>query len=88
MSGKIRATDIGSFKFVARAFDSSVAEAEETENPIIIEEAMNKAVNRLVKWFILILVVVFDPLAVTLVIAYNASLLKGKQPKGLVQESF
>lgn len=80
LSGKIRATDIGSFKFVARAFDSSVSEAEETENPIIIEEAMAKAVNRVVKWFILILVLVFDPLAVTLVIAYNASLLKGKEP--------
>ena len=66
LSGKIRATDIGSFKFVARAFDSSIAEAEETENPIIIEEAMSKAVNRVVKWFILILVIVFDPLAVTL----------------------
>lgn len=80
LSGKIRATDIGSFKFVARAFDSSVSEAELTENPIIIEEAMSKAVNRVVKWFILILVLVFDPLAVTLVIAYNASLLKGKEP--------
>ncbi len=80
LSGKIRATDIGSFKFVARAFDSSVSEAELTENPIIIEEAMAKAVNRVVKWFILILVSVFDPLAVTLVIAYNASLLKGKEP--------
>ena len=78
LSGKIRATDIGSFKFVARAFDPSIAEAEETENPIIIEEAMSKAVNRVVKWFILILVVVFDPLAVTLVVAYNASLLKGQ----------
>ena len=78
LSGKIRATDIGSFKFVARAFDSSIAEAEETENPIIIEEAMSKAVNRVVKWFILILVIVFDPLAVTLVIAYNASLLKAR----------
>ena len=80
LSGKIRATDIGSFKFVARAFDSSVSEAELSENPIIIEEAMAKAVNRVVKWFILILVSVFDPLAVTLVIAYNASLLKGKEP--------
>ena len=80
LSGKIRATDIGSFKFVARAFDSSVSEAELAENPIIIEEAMAKAVNRVVKWFILILVLVFDPLAVTLVIAYNASLLKGKEP--------
>ena len=35
-------------------------------------------VNRVVKWFILILVLVFDPLAVTLVIAYNASLLRIK----------
>ena len=78
LSGKIRATDIGSFKFVARAFDPSIAEAEETENPIIIEEAMSKAVNRVVKWFILILVIVFDPLAVTLVVAYNASLLRGR----------
>ena len=41
---------------------------------------MAKAVNRVVKWFILLLVVVFDPLAVTLVIAYNASLLRGKNP--------
>jgi len=57
-----------------------VAEAELTENPIVIEEAMTRAVNRVVKWFILILVSVFDPLAVTLVIAYNASLLKGKEP--------
>ena len=81
LSGKIRATDIGSFKFVARAFDSSVVEAEKTENPIVIEEAMSKAVNRVVKWFILILVIVFDPLAVTLVIAYNASLLRGKNPQ-------
>ena len=56
-------------------------EAEKTENPIVIEEAMSKAVNRVVKWFILILVIVFDPLAVTLVIAYNASLLRGKNPQ-------
>ena len=76
---KIRATDIGSFKFVARAFDSEVAAAEATENPIIIKEAMDNAVNRVVKWFILILVCVFDPLAVTLVIAYNASLLRNKE---------
>ena len=80
LDGKIRATDIGSFKFVARALDSSVIEAEETGNPIVIEEAMAKAVNRVVKWFIFILVIVFDPLAVTLVIAYNASLLKGNTP--------
>ena len=76
LEGKIRATDIGSFKFVARAFDPDVAAAEATENPVLIEEAMNQAVNRVVKWFILILVLVFDPLAVTLVIAFNASLIR------------
>ena len=76
LQGKIRATDIGSFKFVASAFDSEVAAAEATGNPILIKEAMDNAVNRVVKWFIMILVVVFDPLAVTLVIAYNASLLR------------
>ena len=78
LEGKIRATDIGSFKFVARAFDPEVAQAEATENPILIKEAMDRAVNRVVKWFIMILVIVFDPLAVTLVIAYNASLLRKK----------
>lgn len=76
LQGKIRSTDIGSFKFVARAFDDEVVLAEATENPILIKEAMDNAVNRVVKWFIMILVVVFDPLAVTLVIAYNASLLR------------
>ena len=78
LEGKIRATDIGSFKFVARAFDSEVQAAEATENPVLIKEALDRAVNRVVKWFILILVLVFDPLAVTLVIAYNASLLRIK----------
>ena len=81
LEGKIRATDIGSFKFVARAFDSEVAAAEATENPILIKEATDKAVNRVVKWFILILVLVFDPLAVTLVVAYNASSFSSKDPE-------
>ena len=84
IEGKIRATDIGSFKFVARAFDPEVAAAEATENPLLIEEAMNDAVNRVVKWFILILVLVFDPLAVTLVIAFNASLMR-KNSEGVDQ---
>ena len=79
LESKIRATDIGSFKFVARAFDSEVQAAEATENPVLIKEAMDDAVNRVVKWFIMILVIVFDPLAVTLVIAYNASLLGIKE---------
>jgi predicted nucleic acid-binding Zn-ribbon protein len=89
LEGKIRATDIGSFKFVARAFDAEVQAAEATENPVLIKEALDRAVNRVVKWFILILVIVFDPLAVTLVIAYNASLLKiknGDQPDLLAEE--
>ena len=46
---------------------------------MLIKEALDRAVNRVVKWFILILVLVFDPLAVTLVIAYNASLLRIKK---------
>jgi uncharacterized coiled-coil protein SlyX len=79
LESKIRATDIGSFKFVARAFDSEVQAAEATENPVLIKEAMDDAVNRVVKWFIMILVIVFDPLAVTLVIAYNASILRIKE---------
>lgn len=86
LESNIRATDIGSFKFVARAFDPEVARAEATENPILIKEAMDRAVNRVVKWFILILVIVFDPLAVTLVIAYNASLLRKKDEVGSLQE--
>tara|TARA_B100000886_G_scaffold9903_2_gene6374 strand:- start:687 stop:3410 length:2724 start_codon:yes stop_codon:yes gene_type:complete len=84
LEGKIRSTDIGSFKFVARAIDSEVAVAEATENPILIEEALDRAVNRVVKWFILILVVVFDPLAVALVIAFNASLEKKKEEEEVI----
>ncbi len=85
LQGQIRATDIGSFKFVARAFDSEVAAAEATENPILIKEATENAVNRVVKWFIMILVVVFDPLAVTLIIAFNASLLRKRDDEVEVQ---
>ena len=46
LEGKIRATDIGSFKFVACAFDSEVQAAEATENPVLIKEALDRAVNR------------------------------------------
>ncbi|MFM9000111.1 MAG: hypothetical protein ACKORB_00545, partial [Opitutia bacterium] len=56
---QIAATDIGSYRFVARAFD-----AEATD---------------VVKWLILTLVAVFDPLAVTLVVAFNMTLL-GPRP--------
>ena len=48
---QIAAADIGSYRFVARAFDT---EADDV-----------------VKWLMLALVAVFDPLAVTLVVAFN-----------------
>ena len=48
----ISETDIGSFRFIARAFDVDTDTA--------------------VKWFTLIIVIVFDPLAVTLIVGYNA----------------
>lgn len=48
----ISETDIGSFRFIARAFDVDTDTA--------------------VKWFTLIIVIVFDPLAVSLIIGYNA----------------
>lgn len=54
---QIAATDIGSYRFVARAFD-----AEATD---------------VVKWLMLALVAVFDPLAVTLVVAFNMALTRG-----------
>ena len=78
LQGDIRLADIGSFKFIARAFDSSIEEAEATGDATLIREATSSGVNQVVTWFILILVLVFDPLAVTLVVAFNASLLKGK----------
>ena len=47
-------TDIGSFKFIARAFDVEL--------------------DLVVKWFIILIVFVFDPLSVCLVLAYNTAL--------------
>jgi hypothetical protein len=53
---QIAATDIGSYRFVARAFD---AEAD-----------------NVVKWLILALVLVIDPLAVALAVGFNVALLR------------
>ena len=61
----ISETDIGSFKFIARAFDIDTDTA--------------------VKWFILIIVLVFDPLAVSLIICYNALIYK--PDKAVVKEN-
>jgi hypothetical protein len=48
---KITKSDIGTYKFIAEAF--------------------NVEIETVVKWFILIIVAVFDPLAVALLLAYN-----------------
>ena len=51
LRSKIRDTDIGSFKFIARSFDMEL--------------------DDVVKWFILIICLVFDPLAVVMVVGIN-----------------
>lgn len=53
---QIAATDIGSYRFVARAFDASA--------------------DGVVKWLALALVLVFDPLAVSLAVGFNVALLR------------
>ena len=55
LRGQIAAVDIGSYRFVARAFDATA--------------------DGVVKWLMLALVLVFDPLAVSLVVGVNVSLL-------------
>jgi hypothetical protein len=55
LRGQIAAVDIGSYRFVARAFDATA--------------------DGVVKWLMLALVLVFDPLAVSLVVGFNVSLL-------------
>ena len=66
MKEDIRNTDIGSFKFIARTFDTELEQA--------------------VKWFIIVIVIVFDPMAVTLVIAYNVMLLRMNPRRKKIQE--
>jgi hypothetical protein len=63
----IQNTDIGSFKFIARTFNTELEQA--------------------VKWFIIVIVIVFDPMAVTLVIAYNIMLLRSDPKKKLLNNA-
>jgi len=56
---EIAGTDIGSYRFVARAFDAPA--------------------DNVVKWLILALVLVFDPLAVCLAVGFNVTLLRNLQ---------
>ncbi len=61
---QIAGVDIGSYRFVARAFDTGA--------------------DDVVKWLMLALVLVFDPLAVSLVIGFNIVLL-GERPRSRQQ---
>ena len=62
---KIATTDIGSYRFVARAFDTEA--------------------DHVVKWLMLVLVMVFDPLAVCLAVGFNVAILRERREKvGLV----
>lgn len=60
LRAQIAGVDIGSYRFVARAFDTGA--------------------DDVVKWLMLALVLVFDPLAVSLVIGFNIVLL-GERPR-------
>jgi hypothetical protein len=53
-----------------------------------IAEAFNLPINSVVKFFIFLLIFVFDPMAVTLIIAFNAALEQDrkKKPKKIVEE--
>ena len=48
-----------------------------------VAEAFNVPLNDVVKFFILIIVLVFDPLAVALIIAFNGLIMKRKEEYGL-----
>jgi hypothetical protein len=65
---QIAATDIGSYRFVARAFDASS--------------------DSVVKWLILALVLVFDPLAVCLAVGFNVALLRDFRRPGFQPAHF
>ena len=70
-------TEIGAFKFIARAFfEEQIQAARETGDAATLWAAEKKAMDSVVKWFILVIVMVFDPLAVTLVVAFNMALLR------------
>lgn len=70
-------TEIGAFKFIARAFfEEKIEVARQTGDAATLWASEKKAMDSVVKWFILVIVLVFDPLAVTLVVAFNVALLR------------
>lgn len=64
LQDQIATTDIGSYRFVARAFDAPA--------------------DNVVKWLILVLVIVFDPLAVCLAVGFNVALFRGRRDRFLL----
>ena len=64
---QIAGTDIGSYRFVARAF--------------------NAPTDDLVKWLVLLLVMVFDPLAVTLTVGLNVALVRDRRVRQTMQSA-
>jgi preprotein translocase subunit SecG len=52
-----------------------------------VSQLFNKNVETIVKWFTIIIVFVFDPLAVCLVIAYNSTLQKKENNKNIEKEN-
>lgn len=60
---QIAATDIGSYRFVARAF--------------------NAPADDVVKWLMLVMVLVFDPLAVALTVGFNVALVRERGSSGI-----
>jgi len=74
---EIDQTEIGAFKFIARSFfEEKIEVARQTGDRTALWIAEKKAMDNVVKWFILVIVIVFDPLAVTLVVAFNVALHK------------
>jgi hypothetical protein len=49
-----------------------------------ISKLMNISMDRIINWFILVIIFVFDPLAISLIIAANNAFNKAKQPEKLV----
>jgi predicted nucleic acid-binding Zn-ribbon protein len=72
---EIDQTEIGAFKFIARSFfEEQIEEARQSEDRTALWIAEKKAMDSVVKWFIMVIVLVFDPLAVTLVVAFNVAM--------------
>ena len=57
-------------------FEEQIQAARETGDAATLWAAEKEAMDSVVKWFIRLIVMVFDPLAVTLVVTFNMALLR------------